>query len=589
MATYAPNLTGLQEGEIVDLGSGGKYVVSPDGSFSPVAPQQPQGTIVPAVISPASTSEISTLQSQLEQEKSSAFPQSNSNLDYFRKSTGDPNAQLYSNTERDTGLRGISFEDATRADKPKTTELSTQYSNVFSGELDAIKSERAQAEKNKAELDAISGRLDSLTANFVQNIKNRYENIIKQQEDLNASVQAAVTKSGIRGGRSRYAAEEAMSEINVEVRNGLDRVKKLEDERDALILQAQTDNEKNKYDRLYKGMTMLQENREKSRKAVTDLFQTISSLETAAGARAKTVQDSLKSQQETSAKKAEIIAPYVNSFLTGNLEKDAALIGMIANAQGFDPAYLLGEVQKYSDTKNKNESTSDILNYNLYSSQEKSAGGEPISFDQWLTSDSNRRARASSGSKLDELLSPTEAQTLEVPYGTTRARAAGMGITPEKPATEAQKTLATYASRIEQADPTLRNLESDIKNMNLANFEAQIRLPAALQSSNIQQYMQAARNFINAVLRRESGAVISPSEFSEARQQYLPQPGDASIVLKQKEQNRRIVYESFKKGSGSAYAPLNELLGIDVPYGGKTYTFPSKEKADEFKKRLNIK
>ena len=175
-----------------------------------------------------------------------------------------------------------------------------------------------------------------------------------------------------------------------------------------------------------------------------------------------------------------------------------------------------------------------------------------------------------------------------LPYGTTRGQAAEKGITPEKPATEGQKTLATYASRLEQDLPTIKNLEKDIIGTNLAIFETQIRLPSALQSSVIQQYMQSARNFINAVLRRESGAVISPTEFTEAYQQYLPRPGDGKKVLEQKEQNRKIVYENYKKGAGSAYSPLGKLLGTDVSYGGKTYSFPTKEKADSFKKQLGI-
>jgi|SRR5215831_446422 len=56
--------------------------------------------------------------------------------------------------------------------------------------------------------------------------------------------------------------------------------------------------------------------------------------------------------------------------------------------------------------------------------------------------------------------------------------------------------------------------------------------------SNEQMAEQAQRNFVNAVLRRESGAVINPSEFANARQQYFPQAGDSPEVLAQKKQNR---------------------------------------------------
>ena len=73
--------------------------------------------------------------------------------------------------------------------------------------------------------------------------------------------------------------------------------------------------------------------------------------------------------------------------------------------------------------------------------------------------------------------------------------------------------------------------------------------------------MQAARNMVNSVLRRESGAVISPSEFDNAYKQYLPRAGDDEKTLSQKSINRQINYNSFKSGAGSAYQSIDELLG----------------------------
>lgn len=58
-------------------------------------------------------------------------------------------------------------------------------------------------------------------------------------------------------------------------------------------------------------------------------------------------------------------------------------------------------------------------------------------------------------------------------------------------------------------------------------------------NSDQQQVEQAQRDFVNAVLRRESGAVISEGEFTNAAQQYFPQPGDAPAVIEQKRRNRQ--------------------------------------------------
>jgi hypothetical protein len=53
-----------------------------------------------------------------------------------------------------------------------------------------------------------------------------------------------------------------------------------------------------------------------------------------------------------------------------------------------------------------------------------------------------------------------------------------------------------------------------------------------------QQYDQAKRDFINAILRQESGAAIGKDEFDSANVQYFPQPGDGNAVIAQKKQNR---------------------------------------------------
>lgn len=58
------------------------------------------------------------------------------------------------------------------------------------------------------------------------------------------------------------------------------------------------------------------------------------------------------------------------------------------------------------------------------------------------------------------------------------------------------------------------------------------------QSKEQQQVAQAQRDFINAVLRRESGAAIATSEFENAQQQYFPTIGDSPEVREQKRRNR---------------------------------------------------
>lgn len=79
---------------------------------------------------------------------------------------------------------------------------------------------------------------------------------------------------------------------------------------------------------------------------------------------------------------------------------------------------------------------------------------------------------------------------------------------------------------------------------------------------NAQKFDQAKRDFINAVLRQESGAVISPEEFANAEQQYFPQPGDTPQVIEQKRQNRENAIRGFEIRSGPGAAAVQQQNGV---------------------------
>ena len=69
-------------------------------------------------------------------------------------------------------------------------------------------------------------------------------------------------------------------------------------------------------------------------------------------------------------------------------------------------------------------------------------------------------------------------------------------------------------------------------------------------SSKQQQIEQAERQFVNAVLRAESGAAISPSEFESNRQIYFPRAGDSAQVIANKAVARQTAIQALKLGAG---------------------------------------
>jgi hypothetical protein len=141
---------------------------------------------------------------------------------------------------------------------------------------------------------------------------------------------------------------------------------------------------------------------------------------------------------------------------------------------------------------------------------------------------------------------------------------------PEKPITEFQGKNALYGSRAAMSDRTLNDLEEKISLVGLATKESLQNTPliggalgAAANkalSADQQKVEQAQRNFVNAVLRQESGAVISAQEFDNAKKQYFPQPGDSKEVIAQKKANRQMAISGFKRIAGPAWASVEEEL-----------------------------
>lgn len=131
-------------------------------------------------------------------------------------------------------------------------------------------------------------------------------------------------------------------------------------------------------------------------------------------------------------------------------------------------------------------------------------------------------------------------------------------------ATDAQRITALYADRAAESDRILSGVgkEGDKGYVpgvedQLSDFYARNRrsIPVIgnyLVGEEFQKAEQAQRDFINAVLRKESGAVIGADEFENAKQQYFPQPGDSDAVKKQKRANRQTAIAGLRRAAGSA-------------------------------------
>ena len=117
--------------------------------------------------------------------------------------------------------------------------------------------------------------------------------------------------------------------------------------------------------------------------------------------------------------------------------------------------------------------------------------------------------------------------------------------------TEFKTKSFTFGNRMQDSEKSIDAMvEKFSRNLSTSWTEAIWGwLPNFLKTDDRQKFEQSQRNFINAVLRQESGAAIADSEFKNAKQQYMPQPWDSEAVMKQKKENRSTAIENMYRNS----------------------------------------
>jgi len=128
--------------------------------------------------------------------------------------------------------------------------------------------------------------------------------------------------------------------------------------------------------------------------------------------------------------------------------------------------------------------------------------------------------------------------------------------------TEFQGKSAAFGSRAQEADRILQALDGKYSPAGINTKQGLGRtwlVGGALESAanlgmspETQKAEQAQRDFINAILRQESGAAIGAGEFDNAAKQYFPQPGDSKAVIQQKAANRKRAVQGLINNAGNA-------------------------------------
>lgn len=127
-----------------------------------------------------------------------------------------------------------------------------------------------------------------------------------------------------------------------------------------------------------------------------------------------------------------------------------------------------------------------------------------------------------------------------------------------------QSKARQFAISAENADNILNSSKYDLGNVEIA------WTPNMFKSSDRQVFEQSARAFVNATLRRESGATITDDEFKNKYRELIPQAGDGTDVIANKKIARQLAVKSIKE---AGLLPAGEVSNSGQT-GGNIITAP---------------
>jgi hypothetical protein len=133
-----------------------------------------------------------------------------------------------------------------------------------------------------------------------------------------------------------------------------------------------------------------------------------------------------------------------------------------------------------------------------------------------------------------------------------------------KPLTEGQSKDMVFVTRAAGALPLIDELGNNLTSLG-ENVAGKIPYGEYLQSEGYQKAEQAGREFLAAILRKDTGAAVTDGELATYGKTYLPQPGDKPGVLEQKRVSRARAVKAIEMGLPPQAILSLEGEGVDVP------------------------
>lgn len=166
---------------------------------------------------------------------------------------------------------------------------------------------------------------------------------------------------------------------------------------------------------------------------------------------------------------------------------------------------------------------------------------------------------------LKENALPNGQTIVSAPDGTLTIQQGGGAAPGEMPKlTEGQSKDVGFLTRANAANDGLVGIDQEMTNLvaRAANADPTGLSRMWAQSDNFQNAENAALEFKTAILRKDTGAAITPDEDRQYDRLYIPQPGDKQGLIVQKREARQRAVDALRAGIPSAAIASLEEQGL---------------------------
>lgn len=155
-----------------------------------------------------------------------------------------------------------------------------------------------------------------------------------------------------------------------------------------------------------------------------------------------------------------------------------------------------------------------------------------------------------------------------------------------KPFTEAQAKDNVYVTRARGALEAFEPVANTMANLadRAANLDPTGLVRGRVQSDEFQIAQNAGNEFLQAILRKDTGAAITAQEQELYGQTYLPQPGDNELVMEEKRRARMRALAAIEAGLSPSQMIAQER-GIRAGKGDISAPRPYQNMSDDELKR----